>query len=124
MDITLFTEGWFDAAHNLEGYDGACANLHGHTYKIELWVRGTEKQINKIGLLWDFKNLKNILNKFDHKYLNEIFNKEENVNSTAENQVLWIYRELKGWHPRLKFKVRLYEQVQPKRSFAQVGDFE
>lgn len=120
MEITLHTEGWFDAAHHLNGYDGACANLHGHTYKLEVWVRGKEIQLNNCGILWDFKNLKDLLKMFDH---NGDMTEQMKVNSTAENQVLNFYKILKYQHPKLKFKLRLYEQIQPKESYAEVGDF-
>jgi len=120
MKITIHTEGWFDAAHHLEGHGGPCANLHGHTYKLEIWVRGDETQLNKTGILWDFGYLKTLIMIFDHKGdLTEIMGK----NSTAENQVLSIYRSLLSAFPSLQFKVRVYEQIQPKESWAEVGDF-
>ena len=65
----------FDSAHKLVGYDGLCANMHGHTYKIEIIIKGTE--LNKLGLLLDFNELKDICKKHiievcDHKILNEV----------------------------------------------------
>jgi len=81
MKITLHTEGWFDAAHHLENYEGKCSNKHGHTYKVEVWIQGEEEQLDKAGILWDFGKLKDILNTFDHKDLNELYIN----NSTAEN---------------------------------------
>ena len=61
MDILLHTEGWYDAAHHLENYNGACSNLHGHTYKVELWVKGEQDKLNEVGILFDFGNLKSLL---------------------------------------------------------------
>jgi 6-pyruvoyltetrahydropterin/6-carboxytetrahydropterin synthase len=122
MKIKLHTEQWFDAAHHLNCYDGACANLHGHTYKLEMWVIGDENMRDvKTGILFDFGILKNIAKEYDHcGDLTELMG----VNSTAENQALAIYRHLKSMRPELQFCVRLYEQVQPKESWAQVGDFD
>jgi len=121
MVITLHTEGWYDAAHHLENYEGKCANLHGHTYKVEVWVKGgTLTQLDKTSILWDFGKLKKITDKFDHKNLDNIY---VDKNSTAENQCIYIYKELHEQDPYLRFKVRVYEQLAPKESWAEVGDF-
>ena len=64
----------FSAAHRLDGYQGECANLHGHNWKIRLGIFC--KKTNKIGMTIDFKVLKKqfekILSEFDHKYLNSL----------------------------------------------------
>ena len=75
----------FDSAHFLRHYEGACANLHGHTYRCEVTVAGPR---DSLGMIIDFKNLKSIINdtvmaKFDHKYINA----EVLYNPTAENMV-------------------------------------
>jgi 6-pyruvoyltetrahydropterin/6-carboxytetrahydropterin synthase len=46
----------FAAAHQLIGFKGGCENLHGHNWKIEVYVTGME--LGKDGLLIDFKLLK------------------------------------------------------------------
>src|SRR5258705_13924205 len=46
----------FSSAHQLRGYKGKCENLHGHNYRIEIYARGRE--LEKIGLLVDFVELK------------------------------------------------------------------
>ena len=120
MELTLHTEGWFDASHHLKDYDGKCSQSHGHTYKIEVWVKGDSSELNKAGILWDFGNLKRLLNIFDHKNLNDLYKFE---NSTAENQCIVIYNDLKKRNKNLNFKVRLYEQLEPKRSYCECGDF-
>ena len=124
MIITLHTEGWYDAAHHLENYEGKCANQHGHTYKVEVWVKGKAEQLKSNGILWDFGNLKKVIKEFDHKNLNKLFNDDLKINSTAENQSLYIYNVFKRDRPDLSFKVRVYEQLNPKQSYSEVGDFE
>jgi len=119
MKLKLHTEGWFDACHNLNNYEGACANKHGHTYKIEVWVKGLSSQLDKSGILWDFVNLKNITSKMDHKDLNKLY-----LNPTAEKMCIGIYNILKSKNKELSFKVRLYEQLEPKKSYVEGGDFE
>ncbi|HEX9058876.1 MAG TPA: 6-carboxytetrahydropterin synthase QueD, partial [Clostridia bacterium] len=65
----------FDCAHHLNEYEGKCKNIHGHTYKLEVTVKGP---VQKNGLVMDFHDLdavveNEILEMIDHKYLNEIF---------------------------------------------------
>jgi 6-pyruvoyltetrahydropterin/6-carboxytetrahydropterin synthase len=66
----------FDAAHFLQGYTGACANIHGHTYRVDVGVRMDEVD-SESGMAYDFKYLKEeideILEIFDHKFLNDLF---------------------------------------------------
>lgn len=40
----IFKEFTFDAAHQLPDHEGKCANLHGHTYKLQVCVSGPIKQ--------------------------------------------------------------------------------
>ena len=75
-----------EAAHILENYEGNCANLHGHSYKIEVTLES--KKLNEYGMVMDFKKLKSILDTrikevYDHKYLNDIM--VEQRMPTAEN---------------------------------------
>ena len=84
------------SAHVLKGYDGPCAQLHGHTWKIEVTVVG--QQVDDIGLVIDFKilkkKLKDIIMPLDHVNLNEhpAFAKD---NPSTENLARYIYRQLK-----------------------------
>ncbi len=85
----------FEAAHFIRGYDGKCARLHGHNWTVEALVRG--KELDRLGMLIDFKILKSELNKvlddFDHQFLNELetFAQE---NPTAENLARKIFERL------------------------------
>ena len=93
----LKIEEAFEAAHRIVGYDGKCARLHGHSWLVEAEIEG--ERLNKLGILVDFKDvkreLKSILDKLDHIYLNEEqpFDK---LNPTAENLAKFIYGELKN----------------------------
>lgn len=86
----------FDAAHSLTDYPGECARLHGHTFRVDVVVAG--EALNKIGLVYDFKDLKDkindILGRFDHRHLNEIppFDK---TTPTAENIANYLYHKIK-----------------------------
>lgn len=87
-------EDSFAAAHNLRNYKGKCENLHGHNYKVRVIVAG--KELDSVGLLYDFVQLKqviqSVIRSLDHKYLNELppFDK---LNPSAENLARHIYEE-------------------------------
>lgn len=72
FEITVKSE--FEAAHFIKNYVGKCARLHGHNWIVEAIVCG--ETLNELGILVDFKILKDELNKvldeLDHKYLNEL----------------------------------------------------
>ncbi|MDI6738508.1 MAG: 6-carboxytetrahydropterin synthase QueD [Nanoarchaeota archaeon] len=94
--MVLCNEFQFDAAHSLPNYKGKCKNLHGHTYKIRVCVKG---HVNEEGFVIDFSELKNIVTKkvldiLDHTYLNDIIKQP-----TAENTAIWIWVQLKDSLP-------------------------
>lgn len=78
----------FDAAHQLKNpYSKECFSLHGHSWKTEIEI----KTIHLIdGMVVDFKILKEIVNKLDHKNLNEVVN----FDPTAENLSKYLYNEV------------------------------
>jgi len=93
----------FDSAHNLTEYHGRCENLHGHTYKLEVTVTGP---VSDEGMVVDFHDLKtivdkNIIQKLDHQYLNEILP----IRTTCENVSLWIWKELEPYIELLNCKL-------------------
>lgn len=87
----------FDAAHRLPGYQGPCARLHGHRWRVEAAVKGL--LLDDTGILLDFMALKgwlqDIVSAFDHRCLNDVepFN---TVPPTSENLARHIYEELAG----------------------------
>ena len=86
----------FSSAHQLRGYKGKCENLHGHNYKIEIFARGSE--LNNIGLLVDFVELKQaadeIVTYLDHKNLNELEPFVAEQNPSAENVARFILERI------------------------------
>ena len=64
----------FAAAHQLTMVGTKCENMHGHNWKIEVYVIG--ENLDDAGVLVDFgvvkKHLAKIMDMFDHKYLNEL----------------------------------------------------
>ena len=105
----LRVESHFDAAHKLDGYNGKCSELHGHTWKVEVFVTGVE--LDKIGMLVDFKilksRLKEITEKLDHSLLNDF---KEVGNPTSENISKYIFKNLRDLPKDVRLeKVRVWE---------------
>ena len=83
----------FEAAHALKDYDGPCRNIHGHSYKLLVTVKGAVDP--ETGFLMDFKELKRIINDtlirlYDHHLmLNEGDDMvKKNISDVVENLVL------------------------------------
>ncbi len=75
--IRLTKEFTFEAAHTLEGYDGACREIHGHSYRLFVTIKGVpnpDKNSPKHGMVMDFGELKKIVNeeiisRLDHAFV-------------------------------------------------------
>ncbi|SPD72046.1 6-carboxy-5,6,7,8-tetrahydropterin synthase [uncultured Desulfobacterium sp.] len=87
----------FAAAHQLRGFEGGCENLHGHNWKVEVYVSGNKLEEN--GLLIDFKIIKahteKLLDSLDHKFLNEL-EPFSILNPSSENIACHLFRSLSG----------------------------
>lgn len=102
-------EETFSAGHALRGYKGKCENPHGHNYRVRVNLEG--EQLDSIGLLFDFAQLKRILRDLigdvDHKFLNDQ-PPFDTINPSAENIAKFLYdetsKELRGVShaPRIK----------------------
>ena len=110
----VMIERHFSSAHQLRGYKGKCENLHGHNYKIEIYARGQE--LNNIGLLIDFVDLKRaadqIVKYLDHRNINELPPFDVELNPSAENLAKFILEwvaERVGDERVEVYKVRCYE---------------
>ena len=87
----------FDAAHFLRDYQGKCEKLHGHRFEVVAKVEAIET--NKIGLAYDFAELRThlteVLRGFDHICLNDR-QPFDTINPSSENIASTIYRELRN----------------------------
>ena len=82
----------FAAAHQLREFHGKCEQLHGHNWKIEIYVKG--ERLGKDGLLIDFgvikENTKKALQELDHEFLNDLPFFSE-TNPSSENIARYIF---------------------------------
>lgn len=136
--IRLTKEFRFEMSHMLEGYDGLCKNLHGHSYRLFVTIIG--EPINdptnpKDGMVMDFGDLKRIVgskvvNVFDHALVirdSKNFEVLKQINEktvvvpfqpTCENMLPYIADEIRKELPnRVKlYQLKLYETA---NSFAE-----
>jgi len=100
------------AAHRLRGYQGPCERIHGHNWKIEVFVEANT--LDEKGMVIDFKDLSDltwqVVGQYDHRLFNDVapFDK---MNPTAENLSRYFFREIAKLLPdRVRmFKIKLWE---------------
>lgn len=105
----------FESAHHLPGHRGKCARPHGHSYRLEVTVRGPIKDTpgaSDHGMVIDFADLaalvqEAVVARLDHYDLNEVLG----IHTTAENLAHWIWDALlgAGLPEQLLFRIRLWE---------------
>jgi 6-pyruvoyltetrahydropterin/6-carboxytetrahydropterin synthase len=123
--VSVFRREHFNAAHRLynaawdysknEKVFGKCAlpNYHGHNYEMEVKVTGEPDK--ETGYVIDLKLLSDIIRRevvqrFDHKNLNLDTEEFKNLNPTAENIVVVIYKLIRPFiDSEFDLQVRLYE---------------
>ena len=92
-EVKIVTQ--FAAAHRLENFNGKCESLHGHNWKVEVFLVG--KDLDGAGLLMDFgvakSRTKEVLEDIDHKYLNELAAFQDR-NPSSENLASYLYERL------------------------------
>lgn len=123
--LQVVKEVSFSAAHRLFGYKGACKNIHGHTYKVQICLqrglrmkeqRTSEGRVDSLGMVVDFKEIKQrveswinenldhriILHELDRAMISALANLDVdmfvmNCNPTAENLAVLIKKRAEGW---------------------------
>tara|TARA_B110000503_G_scaffold123900_1_gene189917 strand:+ start:279 stop:629 length:351 start_codon:yes stop_codon:yes gene_type:complete len=106
--MIIFKDFTFEAAHKLSlvPITHKCSNLHGHSFKVRVSVKGS---LSELGWVMDFSELKEIcaphIEKLDHSYLNEIDGLE---NPTSENIAIWLWEKIILSAPNLS-SIRIME---------------
>ena len=96
--VRITKEFKFEMAHALHGYDGLCANIHGHSYRLWVTVRGNVKKENKHikdGMVMDFTDLKSIIKptiikKYDHSLVLNANSPHANLDLSAFDKVYYL----------------------------------
>jgi 6-pyruvoyltetrahydropterin/6-carboxytetrahydropterin synthase len=123
----------FEAAHHLPGHRGKCRRPHGHSYRLQVSLRGPINDApgqSDDGMVIDFEDLKHMVDAtilerlgpmvprgssarpiesggMDHNDLNDL----TGIRTTAENLVHWIWDSLVagGVADHLLYRIRLWE---------------
>ncbi len=123
----------FEACHSLPHHRGKCLRPHGHSYRLQISLRGPISETvgqSDEGMVMDFDDLKQIVNNtilerlsdsvprgraaqpvehggMDHNDLNAL----TGIRTTAENLVHWIWDALVagGLPDQLLYRIRLWE---------------
>jgi 6-pyruvoyltetrahydropterin/6-carboxytetrahydropterin synthase len=93
--FTVCKDFRFAAAHQIRGHRGGCENLHGHSYRVRVWVQA--RRLDGLGMVVDFADLKRVMEEvlgpFDHRFLNEVPPFDER-NTTAELLAQHVHAEV------------------------------
>ncbi|MFO7638616.1 MAG: 6-carboxytetrahydropterin synthase [bacterium] len=91
----------FSAAHAIRGRGGKCENVHGHNYRVEVYISAPE--LEPPGMVADFVEVRERLDAIlpDHRDLNAAYD----FNPTAENLAHRFYDELARHYPVAKVVV-------------------
>jgi 6-pyruvoyltetrahydropterin/6-carboxytetrahydropterin synthase len=85
----------FSAAHQIRFHGGKCERLHGHNWRIRVFVRASS--LNAIGMVVDFADLQRLVAeigvRFDHRNVNEIPPFDQ-LNTTAELIAKFFHDEM------------------------------
>ncbi len=136
--ITIAKDFEWEMSHRLSFHQGLCKNIHGHSYKLRVYLRGEN---TRKGMVLDFYDLAlitgPILAELDHAFLcsaddYEIidFLKKNNFKmkimenfSTCENMCSWFFSQiapkLKKYDNIKELGIRVYET---RDAFAQTWD--
>ena len=96
--IRVTKEFKLEMAHALHGYDGLCKNIHGHSYKLWVTVKGEVRNENghvKDGMVIDFEGLKEIvkpaiIDKYDHSLVLNANSPHASIDLSAFEKVFYL----------------------------------
>jgi 6-pyruvoyltetrahydropterin/6-carboxytetrahydropterin synthase len=125
MKVKVTRKEHFNAAHRLfnpmwddernAAVFGKCSNPHYHGHNYELFVSLVGEPDPTTGYVYDLKVLSDlirdhVITKFDHRNLNLDTEYFKNLNPTAENIAVVIWKILRDKiDPKLELKITLYE---------------
>ncbi len=93
--FTVFKDFTFAAAHAVRGHTRGCQNLHGHNYRVRVFLSAFE--LDELGMVVDFTDLKatveEIAGPFDHAVINDL-PPFDTINPTAELLSRYVFEEM------------------------------
>ena len=91
--VTIYKITEISSAHQLNlPYESKCNRLHGHNFRIEVWITGS---LDENGMVVDFNKVKKEIMKFDHQNLNDLIPvpTAENLAITLGQSIFQISKE-------------------------------
>ncbi len=67
MRTRIYKEVFFEATHRLIHYRGKCFRLHGHQWRVQVWIEGTADE--RTGIVLDYNCIKEVVGQFDHQVI-------------------------------------------------------
>lgn len=115
--VRLTKEFNFEMAHTLTGYDGACSEIHGHSYRLFVTVIGEpceDKSNPKCGMVIDFGLLKaiiknHIIDRYDHSFL--IRSAEQNAQLITTLKSHFEKIEVVEFQPTCENLIKLFAEI-------------
>jgi 6-pyruvoyltetrahydropterin/6-carboxytetrahydropterin synthase len=115
----IHLERTFDSSHIIPGHPGKCGRLHGHTYRVQVWIEGVVNPAT--AMLVDFFDVKRTIDAWDHVHLNDVVDFTPTAELLAEElqrRMLNLAREASPEPEYCNCVVRLWETTS---AYAQVG---
>ena len=93
--FTVFKDFSFAAAHAVRGHTRGCQNLHGHNYRVRVFL--SARELDELGMVLDFADIKatvqEIAGPFDHAVINDL-PPFDTINPTAELISRYVFEEM------------------------------
>ncbi len=67
MKKGIYKRVFFDASHRLMHYEGKCRHLHGHRWKVEVWIEGETPA--DTGIIVDYNLIREVVERLDHQVI-------------------------------------------------------
>ena len=92
--IRLSLERVIEASHHIPNHKGKCKHLHGHSYRIGATIVGLHDTQN--GIFIDFGDIKEVIDRFDHRNLNDTFKfpSAENMSRFFALKILRMHKDI------------------------------
>ncbi len=117
MKIRITKEFHFEMSHCLNNYNGLCANIHGHSYKLFICLRGEtnkDASCSAFGMVMDFSLLKKIVQKEVLELLDHSFVIEEHSPFIAEVKKMDTKKQIVDFQPTCEnLVIFIKNKIQP-----------
>lgn len=108
----------FEMAHALRCHDGQCANIHGHSYVLDITLSGTPMVAPaepKDGMVIDFADLKRMVKPIVERYDHALFLHEEERGAVKEGEPMFGRVLFTPWQPTCEnILLAIVEELLPK----------